>query len=117
MAAYKTVMVDVDGTLVFDMLHKGFDRDKSFCVNYVNGPVWLTRHDANIDLVKIFHGLGYEVIVWSRTGRDWAQLVVDAVGLKYYVSQCLTKPLYYIDDEDANGWMGSRRWLEPKLKS
>jgi hypothetical protein len=108
---YKTVMVDVDKTLVYDTLGMPVG-PTSIEVIYTNGPITVTPHAANIELVRIFYKLGYEVIVWSKTGEDWARLIVEAVGLQKEVSLCLTKPLYYFDDEDCGKWMGTRVWKD-----
>lgn len=111
---YKTVCVDVDKTLVFDTMSKHYDPERSLLLTYVNGAVSITPHTKNIELVKLFYKLGYEVIVWSKTGSDWAEAVCTEVGLRPYVSTYLTKPMYYIDDEECSKWMGQRRWLKPE---
>ena len=111
---YKTVMVDVDNTLVYDTLSRP-PSEESIEVVYVNGPLLVTPHKANIALVRLFYKLGYEVIVWSKTGEDWAKLVVAAVGLQKEVRLCLTKPLFFIDDQECEKWMGTRSYITEEI--
>ena len=113
-ADYKTVYVDVDNTLVQDSLKMGKGHPREIVVDYTNGPVWIVPNRKNIELVILFFKLGYKVVVWSKTGADWAELVCKAVGLDRCADIYLTKPMYYIDDEECSQWMGSRRWMEDK---
>lgn len=62
----------------------------------------LTKH---IDLLKSYHQRGYQVVVHSAGGYQWAHQVVTNLGLTKFVHEVATKPLKYVDDVDANGWM------------
>lgn len=52
----------------------------------------------NIDLLRQMARKGHGIIVWSAGGSDWAEAVVDALGLNNLVDVVTAKPSYYIDD-------------------
>jgi phosphoserine phosphatase len=68
----------------------------------------------NVNLLTKFYKLGYDVIVWSKTGSSWARAVVEALQLTEYVSHCLSKPDFIMDDQDVSRWIGPRCYRDPK---
>ena len=109
----RALYVDVDDTL---LLH-----DKSQYPDYqhitvgCNGREFVgVAHAKNIKLLIKFWKLGYEVYVWSKTGKSWAEAVCRALSLEMYVSAYLTKPDFYMDDKGANEWLGPRVYRDPK---
>lgn len=73
-------------------------------------------HQANINFLIKMWKLGYEVIVWSKTGKSWASAVTKALGIEQYVDHCLTKPDFYMDDLEVDHWMGPRIYKAPFKK-
>jgi hypothetical protein len=108
---YKTCYVDCDQTLVMDNLSE-YKPEEIFEIQYTNGPVRVVANRKNINLLTLFYKLGYTIIIWSKTGSDWATLVGEALGVDDMVSAYLSKPLFYIDDKDASEWIGERRYRE-----
>ncbi len=51
--------------------------------------------------------------VWSKTGKSWAQAVVEKLGIEEYVVGTLSKPDFLLDDRDVNQWSGIRVWRDP----
>lgn len=110
----RTVVVDCDDTLVHWNISKYLDYYKQFIIFEHEGyHVTLFPNKKNINLVRKFKKLGYSVIVWSQSGKDWAKKVVEELELVSYVDIVGTKPNYYIDDLPVNTWMTSRVWRDP----
>jgi phosphoserine phosphatase len=71
-------------------------------------------HAAHVELIKKFWGLGYDIYIWSKTGKEWAEAVARKLGLRKYVTSYLTKPDYYMDDHPAEQWMLQRVYIDPE---
>lgn len=108
----KPAIFDVDDTLIL--------WDKSA---YPNAPTVtvsfgkhkdtvLAVHEKNVNLLKKFSRLGYQIMVFSQTGADWAKCIIDALGIEQFVDYYGTKPMFYIDDKGADSWM-QRVWRDP----
>lgn len=107
----KTVYCDVDETLVMSNLS---DYDPALTINvpYKRGQNKVVPNQKNINLLIWFYKLGYDVHIWSKTGRPWAKAVGKALNLDFMKPKYLTKPDYYIDDLECQEWMGPRRYRE-----
>lgn len=110
---HKTLYVDVDDTIAMGNL-SDYPEDNRTMVPYVNGEVAVVPNYKNINLMVYFHKLGYIIVAWSKTGGDWAHAVFNALGLEKYPVVYLTKPTFYLDDQDVNQWIGPRRWRDCK---
>jgi predicted phosphatase len=108
----RVVVVDVDDTLVCWDISQ-FDEVQQVTIEHVNGPVQLVPHQKNINTLIKFWKLGYTMIVWSASGRAWAQAVVTQLGLEQYVHTVMSKPMYYFDDKPAESWIGPRVYRNP----
>lgn len=64
-------------------------------------PIW--THVLQLVQQKI---KGVNMVVWSASGADWAEAVVKRLGLEDYVDVILTKPDFYYDDSNPEGFMG-----------
>lgn len=108
----RTLYVDVDETL---LLHNKSNFPVSEHVTVAcNGRSFVgVPHTKNINLMIKFYKLGYDVYVWSKTGKSWAQAVVRTLGLDQYVEACLSKPDFYMDDKGAQEWIGTRVYRNP----
>lgn len=111
--ANKIVYCDVDETLAMCNL-SDYPVSDLVTIPYVNGDCKIIPNKKNINLLTWFHKLGYTVVVWSKTGSDWAEAVGKAIGIDPVVALYLRKPDYYIDDLEASEWMGPRRWRNAK---
>lgn len=108
----RTLYVDVDDTL---LMH---DRSAFVFTSEVTvkckGRTFVgVPNKKNINLLVKFYKLGYDVIVWSKTGASWARAVGGVLGINEYVSHYLSKPDFYMDDRDAKDWMGQRVYRDP----
>lgn len=110
---YKTLYVDVDDTLAMGDLSE-YDFKERLIINYVNGPITVVPNQKNVNLLTLFYKLGYTVIVWSKTGADWAKAVTEALEIQDMVAAYLTKPTFILDDQEVTKWIGPRRWRDPK---
>lgn len=105
---YKVIMVDIDETLI---IHDS--ESPSRLVDFYGRMVGVRPHLSNIALVQKFHALNYSIVFWSRTGADWAKLIVEELGLAALATGYMTKPLFYVDDRACEEWMGERVFKEP----
>jgi hypothetical protein len=111
--SHKVVCIDCDDTLIL--------WDKSKYPHLPTVELWyagfhsrVVIHERNRNLLIKLAKLGYMVVVWSMTGYDWAETVVKGLGLEQYVHLCMTKPRFYVDDKEADQWIGERVWREPR---
>lgn len=107
----RTLFCDVDDTLLVHDIseYPAWRRTTISC----NGREFVgVPHRKNILMLQKFYKLGYQIIVWSRTGESWAKAVVDKLELNPYVDHCLTKPDFYLDDKDVAEWIGPRVYRE-----
>lgn len=111
----KPCVVDVDDTLVL-WNKSDYPDDEQIEVNLTGKPghqTFLIPHQKNINMFIKFAKMGYDMIVWSKTGYDWAKLIVEALELQPYVSAIASKPNFYFDDREASDWIGERVYREP----
>jgi hypothetical protein len=85
--ARPTAFFDVDDTLVMWDIPEGIEinDDRLVSINCKGIEDRLFPNKHNIELLKKFSARGHSVVVWSGGGADWAEAVVDALGLNQYV--------------------------------
>lgn len=107
-------MFDVDDTLiVWDDRFGQPGEGRVHVVDPYDGvSVYLRPHVRHVKLLKQMRGRGRFIVVWSQSGVQWAEAVVDALGLKDQVHLVMTKPQGYVDDLPVNEWMQNRIYLE-----
>lgn len=111
----KPLPVDIDNTLVMWNLSEHHGIDRAITVSYAGyNDTKLIVNQKNVNLVVKLARLGYDIILWSRTGADWAQLIAKHTGLDKHVAAYADKPLFYMDDLPAERWMGERLWRSPE---
>lgn len=107
---------DVDGTLVLPN-----DNDTKGDYIEVLDPVTNTFilmkiHKPNVRLLREELQRGAQVIVWSRSGWEWAQNVLKALD---FGDSCniivMSKPIAYFDDMPVEQWLKDRIYLDPNL--
>jgi len=96
------VCVDVDLTLVRPCR---MDEVPNRLIDYYGEPRYRKPMLNNIALLKSYKARGYEVTVHSANGWQWAQNVVEALGLQQYVDEVATKFLKAVDDLPPNAWL------------
>jgi hypothetical protein len=104
---------DVDETLI---LSKYPDHREDEAVDIaIEGSLLSGRfvpHKRHVEMVKMHKVWGNGVIVWSRSGHDWAKAVVEVLGLTQYVDAVMAKPFYYYDDKPCCKILGEHRFQE-----
>ncbi len=113
-ASEKTVMIDVDDTLV--MWDECTKREINFKDPYSGELLTAWVNENNVRLLKEKARRGYTVIVWSLGGYAHAAAVVKALKLQKYVDVCMTKPSCYIDDMPVCAWFPARVYLKPNIR-
>jgi phosphoserine phosphatase len=104
------VFYDVDETLV--MWHK--EKEIEIIDPYDKQTLFLKPHKRHIKLLKDHKTRGRTIVVWSAGGYQWAQRVVETLGLTKYVDLVMTKPSCFIDDLPAQEVLVNRIYLEDK---
>lgn len=54
--------------------------------------------------IKILHGMGATLYLWSSGGGDYAQASAVELGIEYLFTAFLPKPDAYIDDQSVQDW-------------
>ena len=111
----KPFLVDVDDTLILWDISKYKDDlpdEDMIHFQYGGNDLYAYKHQKNINTVIKLYKMGYHIIVQSQTGWEYAQAVVDALGLSNIVSDVGDKPSFYLDDLSANAWM-KRTYRDP----
>lgn len=109
----KVIMVDCDDTLIAwdHSKYKNKLQEVTIEVNDFSSLVHVNQ--KNVNLVKKLSKLGFTIIVWSGSGYEWASKVCKTLGIEEYVTACMSKPRYYVDDLECDKWMGQRIWRDP----
>ena len=106
---------DVDNTLVMWSQPENYKRSDSMIIKdpyheTMEHRLW--PHKGHIKVLNMLRNRGSKIVVWSAGGVEWAQAVVDALGLE--VDFVLEKPATLWDDERPDVWMpGQPRWSKP----
>lgn len=107
------VCFDVDDTLVIWNIK---NPENTIPFNNYGTLQPLEPHIEHINQLKYFSRRNWFVIVWSQGGFEWADEVVNTLGLKPYVNLVLAKPKFYYDDLNCIHWLGNPEFIESKGK-
>jgi hypothetical protein len=106
---------DVDGTLIVPY-NVGGDYGRVIdIVDPVNNNKRI-RMRVNEPMVRLMleeKQRGGFIIVWSRSGFEWAANVIKAIGLEETVDLVMSKPVVYFDDMNVNEWLKDRVFIGP----
>lgn len=69
-------------------------------------------HKVHIERLLRHKMIGNSVVVWSRSGYQWAQAAVYALGLQDHVDAAMAKPFYYYDDKKCCDILGEHRYIK-----
>lgn len=109
MLVNKTELVtylDIDGTLINKDPIQHHTSDLK--VDYYGVQYRVQLLHKNIEFVKTLHARGWQITAHSHNGWQWAENVINVLGLKPYIYEVKSKPFKYIDDQDCHSWMGTR---------
>lgn len=112
-------MSDVDDTLVMWDIPADTPQSSKVLVQdpFIFGKMHvLLANKPMIEMLKTKFQRGCYTVVWSQSGEEWANAVVEALGLGKYVNQTMPKPSSYGDDLPAEAWMHGRVYLKPDHK-
>lgn len=105
---------DVDDTLV--MPNDGTGTTVEVYDAVTNKFITMKVHKPMVRLLREEHHRGSYVVVWSRSGYEWAANVIKALDLVSYVHLVCSKPFAYFDDKDIAEWLPYRVYLQPDMK-
>lgn len=105
----KTFFFDVDDTLLF-LNKEGHPDAKEIIRNGVTKHV--LAHEPHIELMRDAKFRGHKVVVWSAGGAEWAEFVVNWLGIGDLVNHIIGKPDWYVDDQIA----GTDRFLPEAIR-
>lgn len=105
---------DVDETLVFTENKDKHEPKHAMITIAIPGKpgVLCEINQPQVDRLKMHRIWGNGVIVWSKSGFDWAEAVVNALELNDYVDAILAKPTYYYDDKKCCQFLTEHRYLK-----
>lgn len=107
---------DVDSTLVYPNAPGTENMPTVDVLDPVSNEKILLRYNPNMArLLQEEHQRKSFVIVWSRSGWEWAHNCVVALGLEEYVDQVMSKPTAYFDDSPVEQWLKDRVFIEPNV--
>ena len=106
---------DVDDTLI---LYKFPDHqlDEAITISIADRELMTATvipHKDHIERLKLHKAWGNGVVVWSRSGWEWADAVIKALELGDYVDFIAAKPMYYYDDKPCCKILGEHRYIKP----
>jgi len=106
---------DVDDTLVMHKFpdHQLGDAIEIFIPDRELFRATVVPNVDHIERLKLHKAWGNGVVVWSRSGWEWAEAVVKALQLEEYVDFIAAKPMYYYDDKPCCKILGEHRYIEP----
>lgn len=105
---------DVDDTLIIYHfpIHREDEAIDIFIPDRELFKAHVIPHKDHIERLKLHKAWGNGVVVWSRSGHEWAKAVVEALGLTEYVDLVCSKPFYYYDDKECCKILGEHRYLK-----
>lgn len=87
---------------------------KEIEVNYYGVKKMVLPIEEHIELLKSYKGRGYYIRVHSNNGWQWAEEIVNNLGLQEYVDSIETKPCKWVDySENVNEVIGQRVYIKP----
>lgn len=105
---------DVDGCLIVSTKESKYMRS---ILDPVTGKfIKVGVNSAMVRLLQEEAQRGSYVIVWSRSGYEWAKNVVNALELEQYVNLIMSKPIVYFDDTPVKKWLKDRVFIGPDVK-
>jgi hypothetical protein len=105
---------DVDNTLIIplDSPNGGFVHVVDPLCS-LNSRITFRIHEPNLRLLKEELARGSVVLVWSRSGYQWAHNVMQALGFTTHDNlYILSKPTIYFDDVEVGHWLKDRVFLD-----
>lgn len=102
---------DVDNTLImYDIPPERSNEAIEISIRHGLPAIRVIPHEVHCELVRHHRAWGNGVVVWSRSGVEWASAVVKALGLEPYVDLVIAKPFYYYDDKKCCEILGEHRY-------
>jgi hypothetical protein len=106
----KTVAFDVDETLIQRLPYDGYRHVAEDDRFEIQGVHYRIRRDEVYRLRSFAGSNGFEVVVWSAGGGEWAAQIGGILGLDPYVDLYLGKPDFAVDDR-ADFGITKDRWI------
>jgi len=106
------VCFDVDDTLIYwddDKVPK--DVYSSISFKFRGRDLKRSIISKHVNELRLQKESGSTIIVWSKSGVEWAKTIIQAIGLEDYVDLVMPKPDRIYDDKDPSEWMPKRRYF------
>lgn len=113
---------DIDGTLILpyvnepNILYKQLGRVVEVFDPIENKTIKMVAHEPMVRLLREEHHRGCYILVWSRSGKEWAANVIKALGLESCVHLVMNKPIVYFDDTPVADWLKDRVFLPADMQ-
>lgn len=107
---------DCDSTLIYPNSPENESLPTTLVFDPVEEHYISLRFNPNmVRLLKEEHQRGSYIIVWSRSGWEWARNVAIALDLQPYIHRVMSKPIAYFDDQPVETWMKDRVYIAPDV--
>lgn len=93
----RTVFVDVDDTILI-WNHEDFPELEKINITDEYHNRTFAVHKKHVEFIKNLDLIGFKIIVWSASGDEWANLIVDKLKLTPHIDYCMSKPEFVMDD-------------------
>ena len=101
-----TIYFDVDDTLILYNRYDLPDENRLLLEVGANLMISVHPHEKHIAALIEHKKKGYNIVVWSQSGSEWAESVIKKLNLTKYVDVVLSKPYMYYDDLLSYQFMG-----------
>jgi hypothetical protein len=105
---------DVDGCLIVDTAQGEYNVNVFDAVTKQYIKVGVNTN--MVRLLKEERQRGSYIVVWSRSGWEWAANVIKALYLESCVDRVMSKPIVYFDDTPVEEWLKDRVFIGPEVK-
>lgn len=108
---------DIDETLINWRPEKDEHHEYAYVLDYYGEQVSVMFHHEHIRLLQATLARGRMAILWSGNGFQWAEQVLKKIveiGLLQSTEGIIVmnKPIAYVDDVKAEGWMGQHIYIK-----
>ncbi len=113
-----TICFDIDGTLCFWKPENAEREEFDIELDYYGEKVYVHPHLEHIRLLRSSLSRGRNVLLWSGNGWRWTKTVVDYLVAAGHLPNTegiviMSKPVAYVDDLEAEKWIGNRIYIQP----
>lgn len=111
----RTVMIDIDDTILLWNPEEYPHVESDLITIEEDGHQFkFLAHKKHIEFIRKLKLQGYGIVFWSAGGNEWAQRIVNKLGIQELADVIMSKPEFALDDLlDATKIIKSVVWIDP----